>query len=211
MSDHPVRPDSVLAKVAALYTENLAAHGRSARALGWRDEDARVLRYEVMAHVLGDDTGPLTVIDWGCGYGGLFTHLQDTRRLDVSRYDGYDLSAEMIAAASHLPADRVRLFQTDAVADEADYAFVSGTFNVRYEATDADWFAYITSTLDSLWGHSRKGLAFNLLSTYVDWREPHLFYGDPAVFFDYCTRKFSKWVSVFHDYPLFEWTITVRR
>src|SRR2546421_4687666 len=103
----PKRPDGVLAKVAALYTGNLATHGPSARAIGWRDDQTRVLRYDVLANVLGNDRGPLTVIDWGCGYGGMFTYLTDTRGVEVTRYDGYDLSGEMIAAASHLPKDRV--------------------------------------------------------------------------------------------------------
>jgi SAM-dependent methyltransferase len=205
------RPDAVLAKVAALYTENLATHGPSARAIGWRDEETRVLRYDVLAQVLAGDRGPLSVIDWGCGYGGLFTHLTAALGVDVTRYDGYDLSSEMLAAASHLPSDHVRLIQSDAIVNDADYAFVSGTFNVRYDAADAQWLGYIHNALDSLWSHARKGLAFNLLSTYVDWQEPHLYYGDPRVFFDHCKRHFSKKVSLFHDYPLYEWTIVVRR
>ncbi len=210
MANPEGRPDAVLEKVAALYTENLATHGPSARAIGWRDEATRILRYDVLANVLKGDRGPLTVIDWGCGYGGLFTYLRD-KGTDVARYDGYDLSPEMIAAASVLAGDRVRLFQSDSVTADADYAFVSGTFNVRFDAPDDQWFAYITSTLDRLWSHSRKGIAFNLLSTYVDWQEQHLYYGDPRVFFDYCRRKFTKSVALYHDYPLYEWTIVARR
>ena len=213
MTGKPVaRPDAVLAKVSALYTESLAAHGPSAKAIGWRDEETRVLRYDKLANVLGDDRGPLSVIDWGCGYGGLFTYLTDARGVDVTRYDGYDLSAEMIAAATQqIGSGRVRLIQSDVIGDEADYSFVSGTFNVRYEATDDEWLAYVTGTLDSLWERSQKGIAFNLLSTYVDWKEPHLYYGDPTAFFDYCKRRFSKKVSLFHDYPLYEWTMAVYR
>jgi SAM-dependent methyltransferase len=211
MSSGRTRPDAVLEKVAALYTQNLAEHGPSARAIGWRDDETRVLRYDVLANVLADDRGPLSVIDWGCGYGGLFTYLVGTRGVDVTRYDGYDLSAQMIDAASNLSSNRVRLFQSDAVTDDADYAFVSGTFNVRYDAPDEQWLTYILDVLDRLWSRSRKGLAFNLLSTYVDWQEPHLYYGDPRAFFDHCKRRFSKRVTLFHDYPLYEWTIVVRR
>lgn len=214
MAKSAARPDSVLSKVAALYTAGLHEHGATARAIGWRDEATRVLRYEVLAHVLGGDRGPMSILDWGCGYGGLFTYLVDDLGADVSRYDGYDLSAEMIAAAGqHLPSDRTRLVQSDAVAPgaEADYSFVSGTFNVRYEASDEQWLAYIEATLSDLWAHSRKGLAFNLLSTYVDWREPHLYYGDPGAFFDFCKRTMSRRVSLHHDYPLYEWTMIVRR
>jgi SAM-dependent methyltransferase len=210
MSTSGKRPDDVLRRVAELYSKNLATHGVSSKAIGWRDDETRVLRYDVLANVFSDARGPMTVIDWGCGYGGLFTFLE-AGGVNVVRYDGYDLSAEMIAAASHLPADRVRLFHSDVVTEDADYAFVSGTFNVRYDASNADWFDYITATLDGLWAHSRKGIAFNLLSTYVDWQEPHLYYGDPRVFFDYCKRRFTRSVVLYHDYPLYEWTIVARR
>lgn len=57
--------------------------------------------------------------------------------------------------------------------------------------------------------NSVKGFSFNLLSTYADWKENHLFYGDPTYFFDYCKRNFSKKVFLLHDYPLYEWTIGV--
>ena len=208
------RPDTVLSKVAALYTAGLSEHGATARAIGWRDDETRILRYRYLANVLGGDRGPMSVIDWGCGYGGLFTYLVNDVGADVSRYDGYDLSAEMLtAAAGALPADRTRLIQSDAITagSEVDYSFVSGTFNVRYDASDEQWLAYVQATLADLWQHSRKGLAFNLLSTYVDWREPHLYYGDPGAFFDFCKRTMSRRVSLFHEYPLYEWTIVVMR
>jgi SAM-dependent methyltransferase len=211
MASERNRPDAVLDRVAALYTQNLAEHGPSARAIGWRDDETRVMRYDVLANVLNGDCGPLTAIDWGCGYGGLFTYLTGSRAIDVTRYDGYDLSAEMIATASQLAPNRVRLFQSDLVGDDADYAFVSGTFNVRYDASDDQWLSYVHDVLDSLWSHATKGIAFNLLSTYVDWQEPHLYYGDPRAFFDRCKRRYSKKVALFHDYPLYEWTIVVRR
>ena len=57
---------------------------------------------------------------------------------------------------------------------------------------------------------SKKGFGFNLLSTYVDWKEDHLYYGDPLFFFDFCKRHVSRYVSLLHDYPLYEWTILVR-
>ncbi|HEX2060504.1 MAG TPA: class I SAM-dependent methyltransferase, partial [Thermoanaerobaculia bacterium] len=69
---------------------------------------------------------------------------------------------------------------------------------------------YILKMLANMAEHSTRGFAFNLLTSYVDWKEPHLFYGDPSFFFDHCVRNISRRVVVFHDYPLYEWTIGVR-
>jgi hypothetical protein len=93
----------------------------------------------------------------------------------------------------------------------ADYSFACGIFNVRLEAREDDWRAHIEATLDNVNAFSLRGFAFNLLTTYVDYREPHLYYGDPSYFFDFCKRRYSRNVSLLHDYPLFEWTILVRR
>jgi hypothetical protein len=57
---------------------------------------------------------------------------------------------------------------------------------------------------------SRRGFAFNLFTTYVDWKEDHLYYGDPGFFFDFCKRELSRSVALLHDYPLWEWTMVVR-
>jgi hypothetical protein len=56
---------------------------------------------------------------------------------------------------------------------------------------------------------SARGLAFNLFTTYVDFRNDDLFYADPAEFFSLCRRELSRYVTLLHDYPLYEWTLVV--
>jgi len=58
---------------------------------------------------------------------------------------------------------------------------------------------------------SRAGFAFNCVSHYVDYRVPTLYYADPLRFFDHCKRRYSRFVSLLHDYPLYEFTILVRK
>ncbi len=94
--------------------------------------------------------------------------------------------------------------------DAADFTFVSGTFNVRLDASDEAWRTYVEETLLELGARSRRGLAFNLLTTYVDWRKEDLFYADPTHFFGFCRENLSRYVTLLHDYPLYEWTIAVR-
>ena len=88
---------------------------------------------------------------------------------------------------------------------------VSGTFNVKLDAAHERWTEHIKASLVELSGRSRKGLAFNLLTKYVDWRADHLYYGDPYEFMDYCRRSISRYVALLHDYPMYEWTIVVRK
>jgi cyclopropane fatty-acyl-phospholipid synthase-like methyltransferase len=204
--DHEL--SDALAGVEALYTANLAEHGTSSASVGWPDAEAQRLRFDKLAYVI-DVATPITVNDWGCGYGAMFRYLDE--RFSLAGYTGYDISAEMLDAARTFVADpRATWVQGSEVTETADYSFVSGTFNVRMEAGDAAWQRYIEETLRRLAQRSRRGFAFNLLTTYVDWRKDDLFYADPAHFFTFCRENISRYVTLLHDYPLYEWTIAVR-
>ena len=203
------RPD--LAPIAGLYEESLRSHGDTPMGVGWRTEDSQRLRFDKLLTVLdGDDGGPAAVNDLGCGYGALFEHLEQ-RGTPVASYVGYDISEEMLrAAAQRVPPGRGRLIRAGTVTLDGDYSFASGIFNVRLEADEAAWTAYVQATVRNLAARSRRGFAFNLLTTYCDYQEDHLFYGDPTWWFDWCKREVTPRVSLLHDYPLFEWTLVGR-
>ncbi|MDP1571621.1 MAG: class I SAM-dependent methyltransferase [Vicinamibacterales bacterium] len=194
-----------------LYTGNLAEHGVNSKSVGWRDEATHLLRFDRLARLV-NPTVPFTVNDWGCGYGAMCVDFEQRFGAAMTGFTGYDISREMLdAARAAVRTPGARFVHGSDVTEEADYTFVSGTFNVKLESTDAEWAAYVTSRLEALWAVSRRGLAFNLLTSYVDWKEPHLFYGDPRDFFDVCKRRLSKYVTLLHDTPLYEWTILVHR
>lgn len=202
--------DDALAGVASMYDGNLAAHGVSAKSVGWRDAETQDLRFAKLCEVIAG-AAPFTVNDFGCGYGAMFTYLANTFGSRLSAYRGFDISNEMLRAArERLADDRVELVPGATISQAADYTFVSGTYNVRLQASDEEWRAHIERSLDDVAAHSTRGFAFNLLSTYVDWKQDGLFYADPLYFFDLCKRKYSRFVSLLHDYPLYEWTILVR-
>ena len=202
-----------LSGIRDLYTGSLATHGASAKSVGWKDQPTQALRFERLARVINRDrAGGFSVNDWGCGYGAMFGYLDGLAGADLQRYVGYDISEEMLSVATAAcdPA-RARFVLGSAVTEEADYSFVSGTFNVKLQATDAVWETYIKGHLETIYAKSRVGMAFNLLTSHVDWRAENLFYGDPAAFFDFCKRHLSRHVTLVHDYALFEWTLLVSR
>lgn len=204
--------DRALADVEALYTGNLAEHGLDSKAVGWPDGDSHLLRFTKLAHVIRADSPrePFSVNDWGCGYGAMFGFLDGLERFKLGSYRGYDISSEMIAAGRGALRDpRAKFVESGELDAVADYTFVSGTFNVRSQATDEAWATFIKDQLREISEHSRRGFAFNLLTTYVDWREDDLFYADPLEFFEFCRSELSRRVALLHDYPLYEWTICV--
>lgn len=202
-----------LSQISALYSKNLERNGPVSSSVGWKTPESQRLRFEKLTSVVDASTQPFSVNDYGCGYGAHLDHLLE-RGMKVSAYHGYDLSEKMLdTARMRLESFQgmLDLRQSTSLETEADYTFVSGTFNVRFEASEDEWKRFILGKLDEMHRQSLKGFAFNLLSTYVDWQEPHLFYGDPMFWFDHCKRNYSRQVSLLHDYPLYEWTILCRK
>jgi hypothetical protein len=96
--------------------------------------------------------------------------------------------------------------------EPADVTLASGIFNVRLDVPDDEWRAYIEATLERIAGLSRRGFAFNMLTSYSDAEKMRsdLYYGDPRSFFDLCKRRYSRNVALLHDYGLYEFTMIVR-
>ncbi|MCW2763667.1 MAG: uncharacterized protein JWR85_3868 [Marmoricola sp.] len=205
--------DNALQQVRDMYSSNLAKSGAVSTAVGWTTPESQALRFSKLTEVIERDGAPVSVNDYGCGYGAHLDYLLEQQQ-DVGAYNGYDLSGEMLESARQRHAgSRIQLDwrQSAAIDTLADYTFVSGTFNVRFAASDEEWKRFIEDKLAEINEHSTRGFAFNLLSTYVDWKEPHLFYADPLFWFDFCKSRFSRKVALLHDYPLYEWTILVRK
>jgi SAM-dependent methyltransferase len=203
-----------LVRIADMYTRDLNAHGVGPKSVGWRDEASQRLRFEKLVQVIDWSRAHegISVSDLGCGYGAMFRYLDEVLSGKLVRYYGYDISEEMLAAAEEFVSDpRAKFIRGSHITHEADYSFVSGTFNVKLEASDELWAEYMKETLMNLAAMSVKGFAFNALTIYVDWKQENLYYADPFMFFEFCRRNISRYVSLLHDYPLFEWTMTVRK
>lgn len=207
----PVDRDTLSAALDAYYAPRLAEHGASACGVDWNSPESQALRFEQLLRVRADPS-PCTLLDFGCGYGGL-AHLLVARSEPVD-YRGFDLSARMIDLADvHNPDPaRCRFSHRPDDLEPADYVVASGVFNLRLAFGEEAWEAYVLETLDQLAALARRGFAFNLLTSWsdADRMRPDLHYADPARFFDHCKRRYSRHVALLHDYGLYEWTMLVR-
>ena len=199
-----------LGEVERLYNDGLERHGASPRSVGWKDASSQQLRFAKLAQLLpARPEEPITVNDLGCGYGSLFTYLDEIDGVRLARYHGYDISEPMLERARQATDDRAQLVRASEPTQVADYSFACGPFNVKGASTDAAWQAYVQDCVLRLADRSHLGFAFNLLTTFVDYRQDNLFYADPCAFFEFCKRRISPYVTLVHDYPLYEWTMLV--
>jgi SAM-dependent methyltransferase len=190
------------------YSGRFEQHGATAAGVDWRDEASQMLRFEQLLRVVVPASGT-SLNDYGCGYGALAAYL-DEGDLTVD-YVGFDVSPSMVQHARATFPQR-RFVTSEEELPVADYTVASGIFNVKLDAEPAAWREYVIETITRLRAHSRRGLAFNMLTSYSDpdRMRDDLYYGDPSFFFDWCERNLSRHVALLHDYGLWEWTVLVR-
>jgi len=195
------------------YTELFERHGDSPQAAQWSDRATQERRMEILLQV--GEVADAKILDFGCGTGHLLEYLRRTRAFQ-GEYVGYDLSPELIAAASQkLPRARfeARDILRDGIPEDFDYVLVNGVFNNRA----GDNWQMLTTLLTQVFAHVRRALAFNALSTYVDFTDPQLFYVNPEAVFRFCKERLSPSVTIRHDYRVkpdvipFEFSVYVYR
>jgi SAM-dependent methyltransferase len=203
---------SLIGQVDRYYTAKLQAHGATPRGVDWNGEESQRIRFKQLMVVLEKSPPRPSIIDFGCGYGGLIESLDG--ELDDFSYLGYDVSEAMVAAARELHGEDRRASFTNAEQDlaVADFTIASGIFNVRLDYPEDVWRTYVLDTIDKLAALSTRGMAFNALTSHSDrdHLRPDLFYADPSFLLDYCLRRHSRDVVLTHDYELYEFTLVVR-
>jgi len=198
-------------KVGQYYKEKICKFGIDSKGVDWKDEQSQKLRFQQLLKIVDADK-PATINDLGCGYGALFLYLTRETPIKVDRYYGYDICPEMLVNARNLISDeRASFVESDRILFDADYSLCSGIFNVKLDIELPAWEEFILDTLSNMNEKSLSGFAFNCTTSYVDYKEDHLYYGDPLFFFDFCKKNFSKYVTLIHDYELYEWTILVKK
>lgn len=203
---------ALLEEVAAYYAEKLRQHGQTPQGVDWNNAAGQWLRFHQLAQLF-DGNQHFSVNDLGCGYGAFYDFI--SQHYPLAAYIGIDICETMTEAAQqrHAGQAQARFICAASPDQTADYTVTSGIFNVRFGRTDPEWQAYLETTLDSLDRSSRRGFAFNCLTRYADAdkMKANLYYADPCQLFDLCKRKYSRNVTLLHDYDLYEFTLLVRK
>jgi len=205
--------ENYLAPLNNLYKSNLSKFGASSKSVGWKDTESQILRFRILNLIFDNSEKHFSVNDYGCGYGAHLDNLLESGYVPTT-YNAYDINVEMLNALQEKygtnKACQINPINSADISTLSDYSLVSGTFNVMPDANTARWEENIKDRLLQLKEFSKKGFAFNLLSTYVDWKAEGLYYADPLFWFDFCKTEISKHVVLCHDYDLYEWTMLCR-
>jgi len=206
-----IKDKNILKAVETYYSGKIKEYGVSAKGVDWNSETSQELRFDQLLKVV-QSSNDFSLLDYGCGYGALLNYLKN--KVSSFNYIGYDISEEMLLKANEQNAAKQEIKWVNSLNEQTcDYSIASGIFNVMVDQKEEIWKHYVEDILIDMNERSNKGFSFNMLTKYSDkeYMRDYLYYGDPAFYFDFCKTNFSKYVALLHDYPLYEFTIIVKK
>lgn len=195
-------------RLTSLYNGRLSEHGISAKTVGWASISDQYLRFEVLCR--GLDLRGRRVLDIGCGLGDFVPWAEARYGADFD-YTGIDLSADLVAAARERFGGARRHFVAGTLPDGDDVgmfdiALLSGA--LTFKTTDN--MAVMRSILASAWKHCAAAVCCNFMTGYADSRLEKNFHYSPEEVFAFA-HSLSRFVVLYHDYDLWEFTIQILR
>ncbi|MEM7300511.1 MAG: class I SAM-dependent methyltransferase [Pseudomonadota bacterium] len=189
------------------YDRLVEQHGLSSQSAQWADKESHWKRLSVLCEI-SQDLPKSSVLDVGCGVGELLQYLVSEADFKGS-YTGLDVSRKAVEAARlRHPDDRFEcqdISETHSVGPH-DYVVLCGIFNNRM-GDEEEARAYLRSLLKASVRLARKGVAFNLISTYVDYRDPDLNYFSPEAVLEFVKNEITDRFTLRNDYLVREGSV----
>jgi SAM-dependent methyltransferase len=202
--------------IVAACEEDLARYGDSYLGVGWtKSKELAGLRYRVMLDVIGAQREEkVTLLDFGCGASHLLEYMAEHGVTGVE-YTGLDLSPKFLAL-SRGKHPSVTYYELDVLEDpgrlpDFDYIVLNGIFNYRGELSHEEMVDYCQELLRVVFPKARNAIAFNVMSTQVDWERDDLFHLPLDELASFLSSELSRHFVVRHDYGLYEYTTYVYR
>ncbi len=189
------------------YRDNFLIHKDSPLGTYQNDRTTQHLRFERIIRpfrtILKED---VSFHDFGCGVCDLHQYFIN--------YSGTEVIDEMINHA-RIKFPGIRILKRDILLEpdpeKFDIVVFSGGLYLPGNIPLDEWRKFVFAIVDKMFDSCKVGISFNLLSTYNTYQGPNLFFLDPREMFDYCCKKFSRFVQLDQSYPLYEWTVSVFR
>jgi SAM-dependent methyltransferase len=183
--------------------------------VGWtKTADNADTRHRVMLEMIQGSPERVSILDFGCGAAHFYEYIQRHGTGDRIAYSGLDVSPKFLDLSRSKFPD-LTFYEADLLSGATDlpsfdYVVMNGVFTYKGELSHEQMFRYWRSLTKLAFEKAEIGLAFNVMSTEVDWEREDLFHlplSDLASFVSGLSRRFV----VRHDYGLYEYTTYVYR
>ncbi len=185
------------------YQLRIAQYGATSASLNSGSTEKQRIRHQVHASSLSGACP--AVLDIGCGLGDFYHYLKEQGQ--GCQYTGFDIVPEYIVEcrrrypeASFQKRDIFR----EPIEGFYDTIIMSQVLNNNYARSDN--LRVMRTALSLAFEHTRASVSVDMMSTYVDFQIPELFYYSPEEIFRFA-KSITRRVRLRHDYRPFEFCI----
>lgn len=191
------------------YRKTFLEHGATSKGVDWGDKEwAARLRQEMMLKVVKPDTARASIFDVGCGYGALADTIKEMNLPLV--YVGIDLVGEMISEAKYRHPEH-EFIHGDILATSVacqDYVVCNGILTQKVSASTLEMNKFAQQLIKRMFELCKIGVAFNLMTTHVNFQRENLYYRNPAEMLGWCMSEITPHVRIDCAYDLwYEYTV----
>lgn len=196
------------------YAQKFAMHGPNPQGVDWGADQSKIfLRYEKMLDLLSTPySAKPSMLDVGCGYGGLLTYAAG-HGIDLD-YTGIDIADNMVQWATE-NMDHGRFIKGDVMThtfgNDFDYVVCNGILTQKLDTPGLEMDRFASGLIRRLFSLTRCGMAFNIMTTKVNYFANNLYYRNPAELLAWCMTEITPYIKIDHSYPLFEYTVYLNR
>ena len=203
--------EDISARQSAYYGDLYERHGDSVDAVASASQTFKDLRYERLCRVFDQDRS-FTIHDVGCGLGHFHEFLKHRHPDRLIEYSGSDVTPGFVDhCRQHYPDLSFELRDLSAAPfpERYDYLIYAGTFYHLAGSRESEFRDFLHCMLRNGFACANRGIAFNLITSHVDYRLPDLFYAELSGLTDFIVRDLSRFFTIDHSSPLFEYTACI--
>lgn len=197
------------------YQSKFAEFGATVQGVDWGTKEENLhLRYDKMLEVIksNDCENKPTFLDAGCGYAGLYDYA--VKKGISLAYTGIDVVSSMITQArSQFPEARFECLDILEFknGEKFDYVVCNGILTQKLSAGILEMEKYSRALIRKMFSLCKTGVAFNIMSSKVNFTVSNLFYKSPVELLSFCLDEITTRVMIDHAYGLYEYTVYLYR
>ncbi len=211
-----MKPDEVeknYLNIVSHYEACLEKYGDTHHGVDWPNQQDADKRYKVMLEIIkGVNPDGVTLLDFGCGTSHLNDYIRK-HKLHSIQYSGLDISPKFIQMSESKYSTNcyycLDILDNDSDLPRFDYVVMNGVFTEKHSLSFEEMFAYTKAVLKKVFKLAEVGVAFNVMSSIVEWEREDLFhlpFDQLAVFL---TNELSRNFVIRQDYGLYEYSVYV--
>jgi SAM-dependent methyltransferase len=181
-------------EISKHYRHLLAMHGDTPQAVQYSCAQSQERRFKILTEI--GDIQNKKVLDFGCGTGQLGKYLE-SQGIEIEYY-GTDIVDEFLSLCNTKFPNGIFKQFSSLPKIKFDYIFISGVFNNKILNNRK----FYKETLRKLFPMCKYGIAFNMMSAYVDYQDSELFYEYPENVIRFIKREITPFVTLRNDYEV---------